>query len=91
MGLFPGQAPLPWYNVSLPFAVQRIALRTELFGTAERVEVKLGQWGRKDGHGDRENIWGFYIYIDYNLCISLSIYIYHVDIDVGCTYGGFLR
>lgn len=35
----PGQTPLPWYNVSLPFAVQRIALHTELFGTAEKVEV----------------------------------------------------
>lgn len=35
----PGQTPLPWYNVSLPFAVQRIAVRTQLFGTAERVEV----------------------------------------------------
>lgn len=35
----PGQTPQPWYNISLPFAVQRIAVHTELFGTAERVEV----------------------------------------------------
>ena len=42
MGSLPGQTPQPWYNISLPFAVQRIAVHTELFGTAERVEVKLG-------------------------------------------------
>ena len=42
MGFLPGQTPQPWYNISLPFAVQRIAVHTELFRTAERVEVKLG-------------------------------------------------
>ena len=37
-----GSAPMPTYSLALPFEVSRIAVNTVLFGTASRVEVRLG-------------------------------------------------
>eukprot|EP00438_Fugacium_kawagutii_P031942 Skav201883 [mRNA] locus=scaffold550:268841:273668:- [translate_table: standard] len=34
-----GSLPTPWYHCSVPFWAQQIAVRTELFATAAKVEV----------------------------------------------------
>lgn len=38
---------MPTYSLALPFEVSRIAVNTVLFGTASRVEVRLGMKGLK--------------------------------------------
>ena len=38
---------MPTYSLALPFEVSRIAVNTVLFGTASRVEVRLGMKGFK--------------------------------------------